>query len=126
MATTEKPVRPDPVAEGEASKDLARRYRYEFVDLEREHIEHDLFRSIPVELMFRYSFVPLRVQNSALEIAIADPRQLMLVDEISLLLNKKIRVKVATLSQINELLKKTEQSQRVLEEIGRASCRERV
>ena len=106
-----------PIADLEAAKDLARRYRYEFVDLDREHIEHDLFRSIPVELMFRYNFVPLRTQNGTLEIAIADPRQLMMVDEISLLLNKKIRVKVATLLQINDLLKKTEQSQRVLEEV---------
>src|SRR5437762_694737 len=117
MATTEKPLRTDLAADSQAAKDLARRYRYEFVDLAVEHIEHDLFRSIPVELMFRYNFVPLRAHNGALEIAIADPRQLMLVDEISLLLNKKIRVKVATLAQINDLLKKTEQSQRVLEEV---------
>ena len=117
MATAEKPLRADPAAEAQAAQDLARRYRYEFVDLGREHIEHDLFRSIPVDLMFRYNFVPLRANNGALEIAIADPRQLMLVDEISLLLNRKIRVKVATLSQITELLKKTEQSQRVLEEV---------
>jgi len=117
MATAEKPLRADPAAEAQAARDLARRYRYEFVDLDREHIEHDLFRSIPVDLMFRYNFVPLRANNGALEIAIADPRQLMLVDEISLLLNRKIRVKVATLSQITELLKKTEQSQRVLEEV---------
>src|SRR6185436_10405135 len=110
MATTEKPLRADPTAEIEAAKDLARRYRYEYVQVDHEHIEHDLFRSIPVDLMFRYNFVPLRVHNGALEIAIADPRQLMLVDEISLLLNRKIRVKVATLSQINQLLKKTEQS----------------
>ena len=117
MATIEKPLRADPAAEVQQARDLARRYRYEYVDLNAEHIEHDLFRSIPVELMFRYNFVPLRMANGALEIAIADPRQLMLVDEISLLLNKKIKVKVATLSQISDLLKKTEQSQRVLEEV---------
>ena len=34
-----------------------------------------------------------------------------------MLLQKKLRVKVATLSQISDLLKKTEQSQRVLEEV---------
>ncbi len=120
MATGNSPILKTsnpPIADIEAAKDLARRYRYDFVDLDREHIEHELFRSIPVELMFRYNFVPLRSQNGTLEIAIADPRQLMMVDEISLLLNKKIRVKVATLLQINDLLKKTEQSQRVLEEV---------
>jgi type IV pilus assembly protein PilB len=68
-------------------------------------------------LMFRYNFVPLRSENGTLDIALADPRNLNLIDELSLLLNRKLRVKVATLSQIADLLKKTEQSQRVLEEV---------
>jgi type IV pilus assembly protein PilB len=67
--------------------------------------------------MFRYNFVPMKAQNGTLDIALADPRNLNLIDELTLLLNRKLRVKVATLSQISELLKKTEQSQRVLEEV---------
>jgi type IV pilus assembly protein PilB len=80
-------------------------------------IDHDLFRSVPVDLMFRYNFVPMHAENGLLEIAVADPRNLNMMDELALLLNKKLRVRVATLSQISELLKKTEQSQRVLEEV---------
>ena len=67
--------------------------------------------------MFRYNFVPLQAQNGTLEIALADPRNLNTIDEFALLLHKKLRVKVATASQIADLLKKTEQSQRVLEEV---------
>ena len=63
--------------------------------------------------MFRYNFVPLAAQNGTLEIALSDPRNLTTIDELSLLLHKKLRVKVATASQIADLLKKTEQSQRV-------------
>ncbi len=96
---------------------VALRYRCEFVDLRDGAIEHDLFRSIPVDLMFRYNFVPLKSQNGTLEIALADPRNLNTIDELGLLLHKKLRVKVATASQIADLLKKTEQSQRVLEEV---------
>ena len=96
---------------------VAARYRCEFVDLRDGAIEHDLFRSIPVDLMFRYNFVPLKAQNGTLEIALADPRNLNTIDELGLLLHKKLRVKVATASQIADLLKKTEQSQRVLEEV---------
>jgi type II secretory ATPase GspE/PulE/Tfp pilus assembly ATPase PilB-like protein len=96
---------------------LAARYRAEFVDLREGRIDHDLFRTIPVDLMFRYNFVPLKADNGTLEIALADPRNLNLIDELSILLEKKLRVKVATLSQISDLLKKTEQSQRVLEEV---------
>ncbi len=99
--------------------DLARRYRTEFIDLRNFHIQHDLFRSIPVDLMFRYNFVPLEnLPDGRLVIAIADPSRLMMIDEIGLLLDKPILTKVATLSQINDILKKTEQSQRVLEEAG--------
>ena len=99
------------------ARELAARYRYEYVDLSRVHIDAELFRSIPVELMFRRNFVPLAQRGGTLEIAIADPSQLPALDEISVLLGKKIRIKVATLKQIAELLKKTEQSQRVLEEV---------
>src|SRR3974390_1381857 len=96
---------------------IAERYRCEFVDLREASIDHDLFRSIPVDLMFRYNFVPMQANNGTLDIALSDPRNLNLIDELTLLLNKKLRIKVATLSQISELLKKTEQSQRVLEEV---------
>jgi len=117
MATSDKIRLIDPVAEAEQAKAIAARYRCEYVDLHEAAIEHELFRSIPVDLMFRYNFVPLQAQNGTLEIALSDPRNLNLIDELTLLLNRKLRVKVATLSQIAELLKKTEQSQRVLEEV---------
>ena len=113
----EQPLQKEPQAEEQEARAVAKRYRYEFLDLEEVHIDADLFRSIPVELMFRHHFVPVQSVNGSLEIAIADPRQLPALDEISLLLGKKIRIKVATLSQISDLLKKTEQSQRVLEEV---------
>src|SRR5215213_6389890 len=107
----------DAGAETAQAQALAARYRCDYVDLREGSIDHELFRSIPVDLMFRYNFVPLHAQNGSLDIALSDPRNLGLIDELTLLLNKKLKVKVATLSQIAELLKKTEQSQRVLEEV---------
>src|SRR5690242_4590277 len=98
------------------ARDMAARYRCEFVDLRDYHLNPELFKTVPVDLMFRYNFVPLEETDGALWIAIADPSKLMMIDEISLLLNRRIKTKVATLSQINDILKKTEQSQRVLEE----------
>jgi len=105
------------VDDQEKAQDVARRYRCEFVDLHNFQLHHDLFKKIPVDLMFRYNFVPLdETQDGRLAIAIADPSQLMMIDEISLLLGKRIVTKVSTLAQISEILKKTEQSKRVLEE----------
>src|SRR5437764_4152113 len=99
------------------AQDVARRYRCEFVDLHDFQLHHDLFSKIDPRLMFRYNFVPLEeTRDGKLAIAIADPSQLMMIDEISLLLGKRIVTKVATLAQITEILKKTEQSKRVLED----------
>src|SRR4051812_49931474 len=75
------------------AKELARRYRSEFVDLRNFHIHHELFKSVPVDLMFRYNFVPLEEKDGSLAIAIADPSRLMMIDEIGLLLNKQIVTK---------------------------------
>ncbi|HEY2466879.1 MAG TPA: GspE/PulE family protein [Terracidiphilus sp.] len=95
---------------------LAARYRAEFVDLKNFKIQHDLLRTVPVELMFRYNFVPIEQHADAMVIAVSDPSRLMVLDEIAGLLGQRIIARVATLSQITDLLKKTEQSQRVLDE----------
>jgi type IV pilus assembly protein PilB len=95
---------------------LAKRYRCEFVNLKNFRIQHDVLRSVPVDMMFRYNFVPLEHDGDRLVIAVSDPSRLMVLDEISSLLGQRIATRVATLSQITDLLKKTEQSQRVLDE----------
>src|ERR1700686_1310185 len=105
---------PDEIAR---ARDLARRYRCEFVDLSDFQLHHDLFEKIPVHLMFRYKFVPLEeTADGRLVIAIANPGELMMIDEVSLLLGKRIVTKVSTLKQISDILQKTEQSKRVLED----------
>src|SRR5262252_1616386 len=103
-------------ASEQRARELAARYRCEFVDLRNYRLDAELFKSIPVDLMFRYNFVPLEENAGILWIAIADPSKLRMIDEIGLLLNRRIKTKVATLVQISDILKKTEQSQRVLEE----------
>src|SRR4030088_3173363 len=101
----------------ERAQDIARRYRCQFVDLHNFQLHHDLFKTIPVHLMFRYNFIPLEeTEDGRLAIAIADPSQLIMNEEISLLLGKRIVTKVSTLKQISDILKKTEQSKRVLED----------
>src|ERR1700676_1987421 len=104
----------------ERSRRIAERYRCPFVDLNEGRIDPELFRSIPADLMFRFNFVPLEPHEHQLIIAVADPSQILLSDELPLLLGKKLVLKVATPTQISDLLKRTEQSQRVLEQATEA------
>jgi type IV pilus assembly protein PilB len=110
----------DEQQERDHARKLAERYRCGFVDLREQRIDPELFRSIPADLMFRYNFVPLEMHNNSLSIAVADPSQVLLSDELPLLVGKKLAIKVATGRQIADLLKRTEQSQRVLEQATEA------
>jgi type IV pilus assembly protein PilB len=104
----------------ENARRLAQRYRVPFVDLREQRIDPELFRTIAADLMFRYNFVPLEQRDNVLVIAAADPGSVLLSDELSLLLGKKLAPRVATAKQIGDLLKRTEQSQRVLEQATEA------
>ena len=90
--------------ETERARVLARRYHAEFVDLKNFKIQHELFKTVPVDMMFRYNFVPLEQHEGRLAIAVSDPSKLMVLDEISGLLGTRLITRVAPLSQITALL----------------------
>ena len=103
-------------AEIDQARRLAERYRIEFVDMDTFRIDQDLFRSIPADLMLRYGFVPHRRVGKTLEIVVSDPTDLPMIDELGVLLGTNIKVAVGPKSAIESILKKSESSQRVLEE----------
>src|SRR6266852_2693324 len=106
-------------AELERARRLAERYRLEFVDMDAFRIDQELFRSIPADLMLRYGFVPYRREGpggKTLEIVVSDPTDLPMIDELAVLLSTPIKVAVGPRSAIESILKKSESSQRVLEE----------
>ena len=103
-------------AEVRQAQALAARCRLQYVDLEHFQPDHDLFRSVPVELMFRYNFLPYRREDDNLVVVTSDPTNVPVLDELSLLLKTPIRASVGTESAIQELLKRSQSAQRVLEE----------
>jgi type II secretory ATPase GspE/PulE/Tfp pilus assembly ATPase PilB-like protein len=111
-----EPSAADHAAEAAIARRLAERYRLEFVDLARFNIDHDLFRTIPADLMLRYGFVPYHREGQTLVIVVSDPTDLPMIDELALLLAMPIKVTVGTPSAIQGILKKSESSTRVLEE----------
>src|SRR4026209_1584443 len=73
-------------AEMAQARHLAERYRLPLLDLAHFNIDHDLFRTIPAELMLRYGFVPYGREGNALVIVVSDPRDLPMIDELGMLL----------------------------------------
>src|SRR6476620_5781229 len=106
----------DHLAEIAQARRLAERYRLEFVDMDHFLIDNELFRSIPAELMLRYGFVPYRREGRSLVIVVSDPTDIPMIDELAVILATPIKMTVGAPSAIQSILKKSESSQRVLED----------
>lgn len=106
----------NPHQEADEARRLAERYRLEYVEMSRFHLDNELFRSIPADLMLRYGFIPHRRDGDVLVIVVSDPTDLMMIDELQQLLGMRLKVTVGPASAIQGMLKKSESSQRVLEE----------
>lgn len=103
-----------------AAKELARRYRLPFVDLlppdQESPIDYDQFNQIPVDLMVRYQFLPLKRDGRGLHLAMADPTDLDRLDELAGALSARIVPYVATAGAIEVVLRRGDATQRVLQE----------
>src|SRR5262244_182524 len=78
------------------AREVAGRYGCEFINLRNFVLNPEILKRVPFDLMLRYSFLPLeQMADGRLAIAIADPSQLMMIDEISVLLGKRLMVRVA-------------------------------
>lgn len=95
---------------------LAEEYGFEFVDLEHFHADTTLFREIPLDLMIRYQFLPERRENGHISVVVADPTDVLRLDELELQLGLPLKVKVAPAGAIREKLQRSESTQRVLDD----------
>lgn len=77
-----------------------------YIKIETENIDPELAKKIPSKLITYYNFMPLALQNNALKIAINDPFQLAIIDEIRLFLNQEIQPVIARRKDILESIKK--------------------
>jgi type IV pilus assembly protein PilB len=106
--------------EVKGAKALAVRYRLPYVDLlppdKESPIDYEELARIPVELMLRNQFVPLRRDGRNLHVAMADPSNLERLDELENALNVRIMPYVATAGAIDVVLRKGDATQRVLQE----------
>ncbi len=98
------------------ARQLADRLGLPYDPLDEFHVEPDLFRTIPVEVMLRYQFLPLRQEGQTLQVVMADPSDVLAVNDIELSLARSLEVTVGPADRINEILEKSESTQRVLDE----------
>jgi len=107
---------PELSAEFEQVRQLAARYHFDFVDLRDCRPDGELLRTIPLDMMLHYHFLPLEARDHQLVIVVADPTDLSRLDELQMKLDRQLVIRVAPPDQVRDFLRKTEPSQRVLDE----------
>ena len=98
------------------AKRLASRYRLNFVEIDDTVVDYALVHQLPVDLMLRHRFVPLRRENGHTVIAMVDPSDLPLVDDLQVQLKTQVKVEVATRTAVERVLRRSDAGQRVLQE----------
>jgi type IV pilus assembly protein PilB len=106
----------DAASEETRARQVADRLGLPYVDLWTFRIDAELFRSIPLEWMLRFEFVPEKAEDESLAVVMADPADVVKRDELEGLLKKRLRVRVGSRAALQDILQKSESTQRVLEE----------
>ncbi|WLT30592.1 GspE/PulE family protein [Geothrix sp. PMB-07] len=122
MSTTPQQVPTDTVAPGDKTLTDFRPVRdlYPTLDLTREPVDFALFQALPLDLMLKHHFVPVQEREGVLWLAMADPLDIPTQDMLRLRLKRPLRFAGAPLAQIQEVLKKSESGQKVMDEAGEA------
>jgi type II secretory ATPase GspE/PulE/Tfp pilus assembly ATPase PilB-like protein len=106
----------DAASEETRARRLAERLGLPYVDLWTFRIDAEVFRSIPLEWMLRFEFVPEKAENGSLAVVMADPADVVKRDELEGLLKKRLLVRVGSRAALQDILQKSDSTQRVLEE----------
>jgi general secretion pathway protein E/type IV pilus assembly protein PilB len=84
---------------------LAEIQNVEFVDLTTRPVDAEALKAVPVKFIFHYHMVPCALEGEQLTIAFSELPRPMELGNLRLLLNKRIKVALATPSSIHALLK---------------------
>jgi type IV pilus assembly protein PilB len=116
LVMLDEQVAPDVHEDVAEARALAERLGLPFDPLDEFHVEPELFRTIPVEVMLRYQFLPLSTDAEVLKVVMADPSNVVHLNEVELALARPLDVVVGPATRIADILEKSESTQRVLDE----------
>lgn len=105
------------LSEDQLGRALAAQYSLPYDPLTDFRVDQQYYETISVKLMQRYPFVPIAERAGVLTIAIADPQNLLGLDELELLIGKPLDRVVSSKSAILAALERSEGSSQALREL---------
>ena len=106
------------ITEEDLARALAEQFSLEYVDLSNFKMDSEILNQLPPDAIYRFHFVPLEMQSHAIVIAVADPTDVVRLDELELLLDRQVQIRVTSESAIAAVTKAGEGTRRVLREVS--------
>jgi type IV pilus assembly protein PilB len=117
LVMLDEAVDPDQHGDVAEARKLADRLGLPFDPLDEFHVDAELFRTLPIEVMLHYEFLPMASgEGDVLKVVMADPSDVVGLNELELALARPIDVTVGPRQRIADILEKSESTQRVLDE----------
>ncbi len=116
LVMLDEAIDPDERGDLREAEALAVRLGLPFDPLDEFHVDGDLFRTIPIEIMIQYEFLPTASDGDVLSVVMADPSNVVGLNELELALARPLDVTVSPRKRIADILEKSESTQRVLDE----------
>ncbi|TKB66253.1 MAG: pilus assembly protein PilB [Nitrospira sp.] len=105
------------LSEDQLAQALAVRYSLPYDPLKEFQVDSRYYETISVKLMQRFPFIPIAERDGVLTIAIADPNNVLGLDELELLIGKPLELIVSTKSAILSALDRSAGSRQALREL---------
>lgn len=92
------------VSRGNVKRALAKNADIDFISLKEINIPEDILKLVPKAFVLRHKVLPLGINNSTLQVAMLDPFDVLVIDELQSLTGYVIRVVTATDDDLNQAL----------------------
>ena len=97
---------------------LSEQFNLEYVDLTDFKMDEAVLNALPPETTYRFKCVPIEMTADYLIVAVADPTDVVKLDELELLLDRPLQIRIASETAIATVLKAGEGTRRVLREVS--------
>lgn len=94
------------VSEIDIAKILSKQLEIPLVDLRDQYIDEEICNIIPAGFADNNKVLPLRTEGKELVVAVSDPLNVLILDDLRVITNYKIRPVIATESQISEFIQR--------------------
>jgi type IV pilus assembly protein PilB len=106
------------VTEEELALALSDQFNLEYIDLRNFRMDEGLLNELPPDAIYRFRFVPLELSSHSIVVAVADPTDVVKLDELELLLDRQVQIRIASESAIAGVIKAGEGTRRVLRDVS--------